>query len=223
MPRKASDQTITHRIELGITERKELDRVITDVARQSKINTVSNTITGVAAGLGGAGLLIAGFALSAFLAPKLIQETYNKVKDKVNTVTETITAPIADPVVDTIKNDYITAYQTVAQYRTRVNQFCTPSSIDYDEQKCAIAQNNLELAKENLQANKDRLDSIKQEFKDLSVFDYVNPFSTLLGFANAAKIEQKDYEYFEVIMTFPTGQKLVDTTGDGQADTFLWS
>lgn len=223
MPRKASDETITHRFELGLTERKQLNDIATKANRSRTFSTISNTITGVATAAGGVGFLLAGLALSAYLAPKIIKETYDKTKDTIDRVTDTIIAPINDPIVDTLKNDYETAYRTVAQYRTEVNQFCTPSSINYDAQKCAIAQNNLDLAQQNLQDNKDRFGSIMDEFQDLSIFDYANPVSTLLGIVNSAKIEKPDYQEYETIIRFPTGQRLVDTDGDGKGDTLLWS
>lgn len=223
MPRKASDETITHRFELGLTERKQLNDIATKVNRSRTLSTISNTITGVATAAGGVGFLLAGLALSAYLAPKVIKETFNNTKNTIDRITDTILAPINDPIVDTLKSDYETAYRTVNKYSSEVNQFCTPSSIDYDAQKCAIAENNLELAQQYLQDNKDRFESLMEEFKDLSIFDYANPISTFLGIASRAKIEEPNYEEYTTIFRFPTGQRLVDTDGDGKGDKLLWS
>ena len=102
MPRKASDETITHRFELGLTERKQLNDIATKVNRSRTLSTISNTITGVATAAGGVGFLLAGLALSAYLAPKVIKETFNNTKNTIDRITDTILAPINDPIVDTL-------------------------------------------------------------------------------------------------------------------------
>jgi hypothetical protein len=228
MPRKASDKTITHRFELGLTERKQVEQIAKDQLKQQKFRSVSNAIGGISAGIGSMGLLFAGLALSAYLAPKLIQEIPNKIKDTVDKVSTQILTPVADPITNDVVNNYKQAVDITSQARNEVNQFCTPSSIDYDPQKCAIAQNNLRDAQANQKAEADRIQSITSEIQDLSIFDFANPIGTLLGLANSAQKPKTNTrldelrEKYGVVMHI-AGSKLyyVDTDGDGQADTYM--
>lgn len=228
MPRKASDKTITHRFELGLTERKQVEQIAKDQLKQQKIRSISNAIGGISTGIGSMGFLFAGLALSAYLAPKLIKETYEKSKDLLDKVSTEILTPVVDPVTNDLVQNYKDSVDVTSQARNEVNQFCTPSSIDYDIQKCAIAQNNLRDAQANQKAQADRIQSITSEIQDLSIFDFANPIGTLLGLANSAKIPKTNTRLEELreqygVVLHIAGSKFyyVDTDGDGQADTYM--
>ena len=72
MPRKASDKTVTHRIELGITERAKLDEILTLQKENQRIDGITATLQAAGSALAGGGLLWAAIAAAAFLAPGLV-------------------------------------------------------------------------------------------------------------------------------------------------------
>ena len=79
MPRKASDKTITHRIELGLPERAELKEIIATQKENQRLDAVTNTLQAVGTGLAGGGMIWAAAALAAYLAPGLIQNFKDKI------------------------------------------------------------------------------------------------------------------------------------------------
>ena len=140
MPRVSSDSTVTHRIELGIAERKKLDEIIQTQVENQRLDAVTNTLQAVGTAVGGGGALLAGLALTAWLAPSIIA----KVKDKLDDWTMNIVSPIKDPIVTDIierrKQEYYAkmkaSLEREQEIEARKLQFCTPSSKDFDPQIC---------------------------------------------------------------------------------------
>ena len=140
MPRVSSDSTVTHRIELGIAERKKLDEIIQTQKENQRLDAVTNTLQAVGTAIGGGGALLAGLALSAWLAPSII----SKVKDKLDDWTMNAVAPLKDPIVKDIierrKEEYYEkmkkSIEREEELKARKLQFCTPSSKDFDAQIC---------------------------------------------------------------------------------------
>lgn len=140
MPRVSSDSTVTHRIELGMAERKKLDAIIETQKENQRLDAVTNTLQAVGTAVGGGGALLAGLALTAWLAPSII----SKVKDKLDDWTMNAVAPLKDPIVTDIierrKQEYYAkikaSLEREQEIEARKLQFCTPSSKDFDPQIC---------------------------------------------------------------------------------------
>ena len=172
MPSKASDKTITHRIELGIPERAELKEIIATQKENQRLDAVTNTLQAVGTGLAGGGMIWAAAALAAYLAPGLL----NNVKDKVTNFANEIIQPIADPITNDIINSMKEEVEQSANYvinaRNKVNSFCDPNSIHYDADKCNQAQIEYEAAKiqakETQEAVLAQAQAIKDEIKAFS-------------------------------------------------------
>lgn len=225
MPRQKSDKTVTHRIELGLPERSELKEIIATQKENQRLDAITNTLQAVGTGLAGGGLIWGAIVLGAWLAPKLLNETKDKIKNTVDKVSADILTPVVDPVVQSIVNDYKSAVDFEQEMKNQVNYFCTPSSIGYDEQKCVIAQNNLDQAKAQREEYQESVRDFQEEIKDISLFDYLNPVGTLLGLANSAPTNKSKLQ--ELIDQYGTAEQygfgyLVDTNGDGQVDQWLW-
>ena len=140
MPRVSSDSTVTHRIELGIAERKKLDEIIQTQKENQRLDAVTNTLQAVGTAVGGGGALLAGLALTAWLAPSIIK----KIKDNLDDWTMNLVSPIKDPIVKDIiekrKQEYYEkmkeSLEREQELNARKTQFCTPSSKDFDPQIC---------------------------------------------------------------------------------------
>ena len=70
MPRKAPDTVQEHRITFGTLERG----LIEDARNIAVARTATNTVVGVAAGVGAGGLLLAAATLAAWKAPGIVTE-----------------------------------------------------------------------------------------------------------------------------------------------------
>lgn len=145
LPRKASDKTVTHRIELGITERAKLDEILTLQKENQRIDGITATLQAAGSALAGGGLLWAAIAAAAFLAPGLVDRVYNSAKNFADDAVSPFVDNVADPLEKKLKDDIRNAHQEVTTYQNDVNLFCTPG-VNYDEQKCQIARNNLAAA-----------------------------------------------------------------------------
>lgn len=175
MPRKASDKTVTHRIELGITERAKLDEILTLQKENQRIDGVTATLQAAGSALAGGGLLWAALAAAAFLAPGLAKRTYNEVKNTVEEFTEPFVNRAVGNLEEKLQSDIAQSRINASKAQTDVDLFCTPGA-NYDEQKCTIAKNNLAAAKaqvEEANANAQAiindpkqyaLDTIKDEY-----------------------------------------------------------
>ena len=187
MPRVSSDSTVTHRIELGIAERKKLDEIIETQRENQRLDAITNTLQAVGTAVGGGGALLAGLALTAWLAPSIIA----KVKDKLDDWTMNIVSPITDPIVTDIierrKQEYFAkmkeSLEREEELKARKLQFCTPSSKDFDSQICQDLTIELEeLLIERQGFKKDVLDiqTIIDEEMD-SLEDLVGIYAPLQG------------------------------------------
>jgi len=145
MPRKASDKTVTHRIELGITERANLDEILALQKENQRIDGITATLQAAGSALAGGGLLWAALAAAAFLAPGLANKVYNETKDLANQAVAPFVDKVTDPIEKKLKSDVQTAYANATTAQNNVNLFCTPGA-NYDEQKCEIARNDLAAA-----------------------------------------------------------------------------
>ena len=158
MPRKASDKTVTHRIELGIKERAELTEIIKTQKENQRLDALTATLQAAGMAIGGIGALGAGLALAAWLAPGIIDSVQNKTKNAVDNLTEKGISILNDVLpenariteVEELRNEYNTLQGSLRAAGARKNQFCTPSSIDYNEQACEIATNEYDNAKKEL-------------------------------------------------------------------------
>jgi hypothetical protein len=175
MPRKASDKTVTHRIELGITERAKLDEILSLQKENQRIDGITATLQAAGSALAGGGLLWAALAAAAFLAPGLAKKVYNEAKDFADSAVAPFVENVTDPLEKKLKDDIKNAHKNVTTFENDVNLFCTPGA-NYDEQKCQIARNYLDAAKtqkqeayENAQAilsdpKQAALEGIKDEY-----------------------------------------------------------
>ncbi len=147
MPRKASDSTVTHRLELGLTERAELKEIIKTQKENQRLDAITASMQAVGMAIGGIGALGAGLALAAWLAPGLIEKTKDKVTDVVNDVTNTgidylneVLPPGAQiPTASKFREEYDELRAKERASNGRKVYYCTPSSIGFDEQQCQIA------------------------------------------------------------------------------------
>ena len=166
MPRTRSDKTITHRIELGLPERAELKEIIATQKENQRLDAVTNTLQAVGTGLAGGGMIWAAAALAAYLAPGLL----NTAKDKIDKLSKAIIEPIADPVTNKVvkgmKEEVEQSQNFVVNARNKVNSFCDPNSIHYDEAKCNQAQIELEMAEIQAKKTRDAVIAQAQAIKD---------------------------------------------------------
>jgi len=185
MPRVSSDSTVTHRIELGIAERKKLDEIIQTQVENQRLDAVTNTLQAVGTAVGGGGALLAGLALTAWLAPSIIA----KVKDKLDDWTMNIVSPIKDPIVTDIierrKQEYYAkmkaSLEREQEIEARKLQFCTPSSKDFDPQICedlTIELEELLKARQAIQQEATDIQTIIDEEMD-SLEDLVGIYTPL--------------------------------------------
>ena len=166
MPRKASDKTITHRIELGLPERAELKEIIATQKENQRLDAVTNTLQAVGTGLAGGGMIWAAAALAAYLAPSLIKQTKDKVVSAVDKVTQAIADPITYDIVQGMKEEVEQSQNFVVNARNKVNSFCYPNSIHYDEDKCNQAQIEYEAAKIQAKETQEAVLAKAQAIKD---------------------------------------------------------
>ena len=166
MPRKASDKTITHRIELGLPERAELKEIIATQKENQRLDAVSNTLQAVGTGLAGGGMIWAAAALAAYLAPSLIKQTKDKVENFVNDIVQPIADPITNKIVKGMKEEVEESQNFVVNARNKVNSFCDPNSIHYDEDKCNQAQIEYEAAKIQAKETQEAVLAQAQAIKD---------------------------------------------------------
>tara|TARA_R100000664_G_scaffold33754_1_gene51858 strand:+ start:153 stop:740 length:588 start_codon:yes stop_codon:yes gene_type:complete len=166
LPRKASDKTITHRIELGLPERAELKEIIATQKENQRLDAVTNTLQAVGTGLAGGGMIWAAAALAAYLAPSLIKQTKDKVVSAVDKVTQAIADPITYDIVQGMKEEVEQSQNFVVNARNKVNSFCDPNSIHYDEDKCNQAQIEYEAAKIQAKETQEAVLAKAQAIKD---------------------------------------------------------
>tara|TARA_R100001086_G_scaffold247213_1_gene180911 strand:- start:3705 stop:4292 length:588 start_codon:yes stop_codon:yes gene_type:complete len=166
LPRTKSDKTITHRIELGLPERAELKEIIATQKENQRLDAVTNTLQAVGTGLAGGGMIWAAAALAAYLAPGLIDKTKDKVENFVNDIIQPIADPITNTVVEGMKEEVEQSQNFVVNARNKVNSFCDPNSIHYDEDKCNQAQIEYEAAKIQAQETQEAVLSQAQAIKD---------------------------------------------------------
>ena len=195
MPRKASDKTITHRIELGLPERAELKEIIATQKENQRLDAVTNTLQAVGTGLAGGGMIWAAAALAAYLAPGLIEKTKDKFENAINKVTRIIADPITNDVVNGMKEEVEQSQNFVVNARNKVNSFCDPNSIHYDEAKCNQAQIELEMAE--IQAKK-TIDSVLAQSQ--AIKDEIKAFSegedSILQLLPFGKVISKTWSLF---------------------------
>ena len=163
MPRVSSDSTVTHRIELGISERKKLDEIIQTQKENQRLDAVTNTLQAVGTAIGGGGALLAGLALTAWLAPSVIAKLKNKLDDWTMNIVSPISDPIVTDIIERRKQEYYAkmkeSLEREEEIKARKLQFCTPSSKDFDTQICQDLTIELEeLLKERQGFKQDVLD-----------------------------------------------------------------
>jgi len=162
MPRVPSDKTITHRIELGIPERQKLDELLTAYKENNRIDGVTATLQAAGSALAGGGMIWAAAALAAYLAPGLIKSAYNKTKDFVDETSSKILSPIVDPIVadfqQELEKPIKNARNKITEATERRDRFCSPG-INFDNQQCTIAQNDLDAAYEEYKQAQENLRS----------------------------------------------------------------
>lgn len=157
MPRKQSDKTVTHRIELGLTERSELKEIIKTQKENQRLDAITASMQAIGMAIGGIGALGAGLALAAWLAPGLVQTIKDKTVDAVDSVTATgidVLNDILPPgaqvaTAKEFREEYDELRAKERASNGRKTYFCTPSSIGFDEQQCQIA------TEENIQDRKE--------------------------------------------------------------------
>jgi len=174
MPRKQSDKTVTHRIELGLTERAELKEIIKTQKENQRLDAITASMQAVGMAIGGIGALGAGLALAAWLAPNLIQTAKDKATDIVNDVTRTgidvfnevLPTNAQIPTEKGLREEYDALRAKERASNGRKVYYCTPSSIGFDEQQCQIATDeNINDRKEITEFN-ERMQNLAQAIKD---------------------------------------------------------
>ena len=146
MPRVASDKTITHRFELGLTERQKLDAALDAYKENNRIDGITATLQAAGSALGGAGLLWAAIVAGSYFAPKLLRQGYEELKNFTEQALDPIVNPVTNDIVADLKKNVYDAQNKVVDAQARVNRFC--SGANYNAQQCTIAQNDLEAAKQ---------------------------------------------------------------------------
>ena len=180
MPRKASDKTVTHRIELGITERAKLDEILALQKENQRIDGVTATLQAAGSALAGGGLLWAALAAAAFLAPGLAKRTYNEVKNTVEEFTQPFVNQAVGDLEQKLQSDIAQSRINAGRAQTDVDLFCTPGA-NYDEQKCTIAQNNLAAAKAQVEEADANAKAVLDDPKKYA-FDAVKDEYPFVGF-----------------------------------------
>lgn len=168
MPRKASDKTVTHRIELGITERAKLDEILALQKENQRIDGVTATLQAAGSALAGGGLLWAALAAAAFLAPGLAKKVYNEAKNFADDAVAPFVANVKDPIEKKLKDDIKDAHKNVTTLQNDVTLFCTPGA-NYDEQKCQIARNDLAAAQTQKQEAYENAQAILNDPKEAAL------------------------------------------------------
>ena len=174
MPRKASDKTVTHRIELGLIERAELKEIIKTQKENQRLDAITSTFQAAGMAIGGIGALGAGLALAAWLAPGLIDTIKNKGKEVVDDITQAGISVINDilpenaqiPEVAELREEYDRLLAALRAAGAKKNQFCTPSSIDYNEQSCRISTEEYDTAKRELNDHILRMKELAKAVKE---------------------------------------------------------
>jgi len=174
MPRKASDQTITHRVELGLVERDKLSQIIKMQKENQRLDAITASMQAVGMAIGGIGALGAGLALAAWLAPGLIQTAKDKAVDVVNDVTKTgidvlneVLPPGAQiPNEKGLREEYEMLRAKERASNGRKTYYCTPSSIGFDEQQCQIATEENINDKKEITEFYERMQNLAQAIKD---------------------------------------------------------
>jgi len=190
MPRKASDQTITHRIELGLTERAELKEIIKTQKENQRLDAITATFQAAGMAIGGIGALGAGLALAAWLAPGLIDTIKGKGNELVDDITKGGISVINDilppgaqiPEVDELKAEYDRLLAALRAAGAKKNQFCTPSSIDYNEQQCQITTDEYENAKKELDDHIRRMKELANAIKEGGLQDGLEKINPVFKF-----------------------------------------
>ncbi len=145
MPRVASDKTITHRLELGLTERQKLDDALDAYKTNNRIDGITATLQAAGSALGGAGLLWAAIVAGSYFAPRLLRQGYEEFKNFTEQALDPIVQPVTNDIVADLKKNVYEANDKVIEARGRVNRFC--SGAGYNAEQCTIAQNDLTAAK----------------------------------------------------------------------------
>jgi len=191
MPRKASDQTVTHRIELGLTERAELKEIIKTQKENQRLDAITASMQAVGMAIGGIGALGAGFALAAYLAPGLLTKAKDTVTDVVNNVTNTgidvLNEVLPDkaqvPTASGLKDEYDKLREKERASNGRKVYYCTPSSIGFNEQQCQIATAENEQDRKEIEHYIEQMKALAQSIKDGKLrqgAEAVNPFVRLM-------------------------------------------
>jgi len=191
MPRKASDKTVTHRIELGLVERDKLSQIINTQKENQRLDAITATFQAAGMAIGGIGALGAGLALAAWLAPGLIDTIKDKGKNLVDDVTKGGISIINDilppgaqiPEVDELKAEYDRLLAALRAAGAKKNQFCTPSSIDYNEQQCQITTDEYENAKKELDDHITRMKELANAIKEGGLQDGLEKINPIFKFA----------------------------------------
>jgi hypothetical protein len=187
MPRKASDSTVTHRIELGLTERAELKEIIKTQKENQRLDAITASMQAVGMAIGGIGALGAGLALAAWLAPGLVQTIKDKAVDAVDSVTSTGIDVLNEVLPDkaqivtarTIKDEYDELRAKERASNGRKVYYCTPSSIGYNEQQCQVATDEHRQDRKEIEDYIERMKALAQSIKDGKLrqgAEAVNPF-----------------------------------------------
>jgi len=174
MPRKASDKTVTHRIELGLTERAELKEIINTQKENQRLDAITASMQAVGMAIGGIGALGAGLALAAWLAPGLIEKAKDKTVDAVNSVTNTgidylneVMPPGAQiPTTSKFREEYDELRAKERASNGRKVYYCTPSSIGFDQQQCQIATDENNNDRKEITEFYERIKTLQQAIKD---------------------------------------------------------
>jgi len=191
MPRKASDQTVTHRIELGLTERAELKEIIKTQKENQRLDAITASMQAVGMAIGGIGALGAGLALAAYLAPGLLTKAKDTVTDVVNNVTNTgidvLNEVLPDkaqvPTASGLKDEYDKLREKERASNGRKVYYCTPSSIGFNEQQCQIATAENEQDRKEIEDYIEQMKALAQSIKDGKLrqgAEAVNPFVRLM-------------------------------------------
>ena len=191
MPRKPSDKTVTHRIELGLTERAELKEIIKTQKENQRLDAITASMQAVGMAIGGIGALGAGLALAAWLAPGLVQNIKAKTVTVVNDVTKTgidylneIMPPGAQvATAKQFREEYDQLREKERASNGRKVYYCTPSSIGFNEQQCQIATDENINDRKEIEDLYDRIKEYGQAIKDGTIqqgAEYINPIFKFL-------------------------------------------
>ena len=191
MPRLPSDKTVTHRIELGLTERAELKEIIKTQKENQRLDAITASMQAVGMAIGGIGALGAGLALAAWLAPGLIEKAKDKATDVVNDVTRTgidvlneVMPPGAQiPTESGLREEYDELRAKERASNGRKVYYCTPSSIGFDEQQCQVATDENINDRKEITKFYERIRNLQQAIKDGSLQEGAERISPIFKFA----------------------------------------